>query len=140
MSPFNLWGSAVSGCCARKESNGVAKNWPQPDHLWIGRNCGNSGNLSDAARMTTVCATTSPELRIPRHCSSNVNSLCWRVLAEPAGIITTSQIHDSRADSRVQILPPRHVAQKNVLLAARLEADIRDEQPGMEMGCPASAM
>jgi hypothetical protein len=31
--------------------------------------------------------------------SSNANSLWWRVLAEPAGVITTSHIHGSRTDS-----------------------------------------
>src|SRR5262249_11232800 len=30
-----------------------------------------------------------------RRRSSNANSLCWGVLAQPAGVITTSQIHRS---------------------------------------------
>jgi hypothetical protein len=32
--------------------------------------------------------------------SSNASSLCWRTLAQPAGLITTSQIHSSYPSSR----------------------------------------
>src|SRR5712671_4826071 len=39
-----------------------------------------------------------------RKSSSNANSLCRHVLAEPTGIITISQIHHSRTDSRVRVL------------------------------------
>ena len=43
--------------------------------------------------------------------SSNANGLCWRTLAQPAGVITTSQIHSSylaRARiSEFRVLPPQ---------------------------------
>src|SRR5258705_12561346 len=42
-----------------------------------------------------------------RKSASNANSLCRHVLAEPTEIITISQIHHSRTDSRVRVLNAR---------------------------------
>jgi hypothetical protein len=43
----------------------------------------------------------------PQDRSSNANSLWWRVLADPTRVVTSFQIHGSRTDSGVRVLPPQ---------------------------------
>jgi hypothetical protein len=50
-----------------------------------------------------------PFLKYGQRRSSNANGLCWRTLAHPAGVITTSQIHSSYlARARISVFESYH--------------------------------
>jgi hypothetical protein len=85
----------------RKLRNGVAGSSGAGSFL-DRQNRGKFANLSDAMDLQNVRAEMPAEIAPaahPRPRSSNANGLCWRILAEPTGVITRSQIHGSRTDS-----------------------------------------
>jgi hypothetical protein len=62
------------------------------------------GRLKSAERLGCLLVAwhnlLSQVCELPTQCrSSNANSLWWRVLADPTGVITISQIHGPRTDS-----------------------------------------
>jgi len=89
-----------------KLRNRVAGSFAAGSFL-IGRIGAKFANLSDAAGSAKRPRGDAGRDRPAGHRrrrSSNANGLCWRILAEPTGVITRSQIHGSRTDSWVRVL------------------------------------
>jgi hypothetical protein len=64
-----------------------------------GQNLPISAMLLDPQNVRAEMPAEIDQLGHRRRRSSNANGLCWRILAEPIGVITRSQIHGSRTDS-----------------------------------------